>query len=221
MKILIYRDEGVGTGSFRRLFSVFSKHASRYAIQVINRHFFSTHGWEKSTALIVFPGGRDLPYHFHLQGEKNARIRRYVENGGRFFGVCAGAYYGSAYNEFEKGGELEICGSRELAFFPRKAIGPAYGNGFFRYDGNSGIRAAQITWECGTHAAYYHGGCLFEHAEKYAAIQVMARYSDLPGSPAAVILCIAGKGIALLSGIHPEYSSYDPFLQYLINKILI
>jgi biotin---protein ligase len=220
--VLIYFDEGVGLGSFQRLLQLFTEHLpDRYAVQAVNHHFLRTKGWEESAALLVFPGGRDLPYHLNLQGEGNARIQGYVQAGGRFLGICAGGYYGAAHVEFDKGGELEICGARELAFFPGKAIGPAYGRGLFRYDSESGARAAQIAWEKGVCAVYFNGGCWFEHAEKYASIQVIARYGDLPNSPAAALFCEVDEGAALLTGIHPEYAPGDPFSRYLINKILI
>ena len=52
-------------------------------------------------------------------------IKDYVTGGGSYLGICAGAYYGASYIEFNKGGELEVIGARELEFFDGKAIGPA------------------------------------------------------------------------------------------------
>jgi biotin--protein ligase len=116
---------------------------------------------------------------------------------------------------------LEVCGWRELGFFPGKAIGPAYGRGLFRYENQGGARAAPIAWEQGISSVYFHGGCLFQHAKHYSNVQVLATYSDLPGRPAACVLSQCGKGTALLTGVHPEYTPKDPFLAYLFNKILI
>ena len=39
---------------------------------------------------IVFPGGRDSPYHDKLKGPGNKLIRRFVESGGWYLGLCAG-----------------------------------------------------------------------------------------------------------------------------------
>lgn len=53
---------------------------------------------------------------------------------------------------------------------------------------------------------YFNGGCAFIDAEMYRNTQVLARYRDLPDSPAAIVECSVGKGKAILSGVHPEYS---------------
>ena len=221
-QVLIYCDKGVSPHSFQSLFSAFREHThSTYRVQSVDHRFFYQSGWEETTALIVFPGGRDLPFHQLLKGEGNASIRAYVENGGRFLGICAGGYYGSSYIEFEKGGDLEVCGPRELAFFPGKAIGPAYGKGIFCYHSEMGTYAAPIKWKGGVSFMYFKGGCFFEKAEEFSSIEVLANYADLPESPAAVVYCRVGRGAAILSGIHPEFvpKPPHPFLSYLIEQI--
>ena len=40
--------------------------------------------------MFVMPGGADLPYCAALNGAPNARIRRFVEAGGTYLGICAG-----------------------------------------------------------------------------------------------------------------------------------
>jgi biotin--protein ligase len=219
-KIMIYEDEGVSASSLQRLFSVCLELLPQYAIQLVNHRIFLVHGWEAHTALLIFPGGRDLAYHHKLKGAANARIRSFVYLGGRFLGICAGGYYGATEIEFEKGGELEICGQRELCFFPGRAVGPAYGPGLFRYEDETGARSALIHWEKGCSFVYFNGGCYFEDADKHTSTQILAHYSDLPGRPAACVYCQYGQGAALLSGIHPEYAPKEPFLAYMLNKIL-
>ena len=46
--------------------------------------------WRKECVGIVFPGGRDMPYHDKLQGKGNKVIREFVEQGGWYLGLCAG-----------------------------------------------------------------------------------------------------------------------------------
>jgi biotin---protein ligase len=219
--IVVYDDAGVASGAFQQLLLAL-QHPSLavYSLESVNRRFFLTPQWEKGTALVVFPGGRDLPYLDALQGEANRRITTFVEGGGRFLGICAGAYYASQSIVFAQGSELEIVGRRELAFFPGRAIGPAY-SAPFCYEGEEGARVASIVWEGGISSLYFNGGCLFENAENYPSIQVIARYHDLPHKPAAAVYCPRGRGAALLSGVHPEYAPFDPFWFYIINKILI
>jgi glutamine amidotransferase-like uncharacterized protein len=50
----------------------------------------------------------------------------FVQGGGSYLGLCAGAYYGCARVVFEPGTPLEVVGDRELAFFPGIARGAAF-----------------------------------------------------------------------------------------------
>lgn len=206
--VLIYCDEGVGPHSFKQTMKGLKEVLSpaSYRLVPVNHAYFTSEEWEKNTALIVFPGGRDLPYHHHLRGHANQRIARYVSNGGTYLGICAGAYYGSAMVEFEKGSPLEIIEARELAFFPGTACGPAYGNNLFCYESESGAKIAPVKWiENGEITPlYYNGGCHFVKAHEHKNVSLLATYEDMDLS--AVILCQVGSGRALLSGVHPEYS---------------
>lgn len=220
-KIAIYWDAGVSPGAFQQLLTALSEpFLAHYSFETVDRRFFLSPSWEERTSLLIFPGGRDLPYHQALQGEANGRIRSFVERGGRFLGICAGGYYGASTILFESGQESEIRGERELAFFPGRAIGPAFGKEDFRYQSEAGARGVTIEWEGGASSAYFNGGCFFEKAEAFPPTQIVAHYRDLPGKPAAAVYCKSGSGAALLSGIHPEYAPKDPFWPYFINKIL-
>ncbi len=208
--ILLYADEGVCPAGLLSLFH--SLHEEQlhhhFHIKRVDRRYLIDSCWEKQTALIVIPGGRDLPYHRALAGQGNRRIRAFVEQGGQYLGICAGGYYGCASIEFEKGQPLEVVGVRELAFFPGVARGPAYGPGQFCYATQQGARIAQLDLAGHTRvAAYYNGGCAFVDGDDALHVQVLARYSDIEGAPAAVVECVIGEGRALLSGVHPEYSA--------------
>lgn len=159
-------------------------------------------GGLESVSLFIMPGGRDRPYHAALKGAGNAQIRSFVENGGTYLGICAGAYYGSKTVEFDQGYPLEVCEEREISFFPGKAIGPAYGKGTFEYESDKGARLAKIGTANGPFYAYYNGGCYFEG--DFTHVKILARYLDLPGHPPAIIECSVVKGKAILSGVHIE-----------------
>lgn len=48
----------------------------------------------KRSAMIVFPGGIGDADHFHkILGDKVEKVNRYVENGGKYLGICMGAYW--------------------------------------------------------------------------------------------------------------------------------
>lgn len=176
--------------------------------------------WAPTCALLVLPGGADLGYCRVLNGAGNRLIAQFVRRGGAYLGLCAGGYYGSARCEFEVGNtDLEVVGSRELAFFPGTCRGGAFAG--FTYHSERGARAARLVVRKdafsgagivpGELRCYYNGGGVFVDVEKWEAegVEVLAEYDeDLdvdPGGPkAAVVFCKVGGGLALVTGPHPE-----------------
>jgi len=170
----------------------------------------------------IMPGGRDRPYDAALRGTGCRLIRRFVENGGTYIGICAGGYFGAKRVAFDVGFPLEVSEERELAFFPGTAIGPAYGKGTFDYESQRGARAALLELEIGSFYAYYNGGCAFEG--DFSGVRILARYADLPGKPPAILECPIGKGKAILSGVHLEtdpeaLSANDPYLPEIVQRL--
>lgn len=236
LSILTQHESGPGTtpdsvkhctDTLRRLLSPY------YAILNVNSSTLLTEPWPAYTALLVFPGGADLHYCREFNGKGNQAITKYVRQGGRYLGFCAGAYYGSGRVEFEVGNrEMEVSGARELKFFPGTARGAVFKG--FEYGTHENAVAANVdintTFLQNTNMdpplsfpAYSNGGCLFVDAEKYKrnGTEVLARYTDqlaVKGSdenseesldaikPAAVIYTKFGNGSVVLSGIHPEFS---------------
>eukprot|EP00200_Dunaliella_tertiolecta_P015990 CAMPEP_0202422564 /NCGR_PEP_ID=MMETSP1128-20130828/50922_1 /ASSEMBLY_ACC=CAM_ASM_000463 /TAXON_ID=3047 /ORGANISM="Dunaliella tertiolecta, Strain CCMP1320" /LENGTH=517 /DNA_ID=CAMNT_0049030627 /DNA_START=1489 /DNA_END=3043 /DNA_ORIENTATION=+ len=105
----------------------------------------------RTCALLVFPGGADLPYCRELNGKGNQIIQDYVSSGGSYLGLCAGAYYACSRVEFEEGDPvLEVMGDRELGFFPGTAVGSAYKG--FDYTSEAGAKAAPVCFV----SSYHH-----------------------------------------------------------------
>ena len=144
----------------------------------------------KSCALLVMPGGADLPYCEALNGEGNDKIKKYVEEGGRYFGTCAGAYYGAEYVLYDGNNEVgqHIEGPRELQFCPGIARGPLFKSipHSDLYDNpinvsvclNKGFEADYtITDKCCQ--TYYFGGPFFEYINYHAEgrlVNILADY---------------------------------------------
>ncbi|WP_201457017.1 BPL-N domain-containing protein [Chlamydia sp. 17-3921] len=161
--------------------------------------------WEETASLLVFPGGADIPYHKLLHGLGTARIAEFVLEGGKYLGICAGAYFGAKELYFENPNGCILSAGRDLGFFPGLAKGPAYGN-IFSYTSPIGVRASkQIFSEFGEGYALFNGGCFFEVAETFSDVCIEARYADLPNQPASIISRRIGQGFAVLSGPHIEY----------------
>lgn len=77
--------------------------------------------------LFVMPGGADKPYCEALNGVGNANIRAFIEAGGRYYGTCAGAYYGAAKLLFDENNPAQRMNeTRELKFFKGQARGPLF-----------------------------------------------------------------------------------------------
>jgi len=159
--------------------------------------------------IIIFPGGRDLPYVAKLQGPGVENIQKFVEKGGKYLGICAGAYFASSYCEFEKGTDLEVCGERDLKLFPGKAKGCVYPG--FQYDTENGARMMNVNLilnhneSIGNFPVYYNGGCEFilDSESNSMEVESIANYEDFPDKN-AIVFCKYGNGRVLLSGVHPE-----------------
>lgn len=167
------------------------------------------------------PGGADLPYCAHLNGHGNALIREYVEAGGSYLGLCAGAYYACARVEFEVGTRLEVQGDRELCFFPGIAKGSAYKG--FEYESERGAVAAPVRFrrwrtqgqgdrEWHTCRDYVNGGPLFYsksgsvvgiNTRLAQGTEVLATYPE-HGHAAAALAVRVGLGMVALCSSHPE-----------------
>ncbi|QVL57326.1 MAG: hypothetical protein KFB93_08075 [Simkaniaceae bacterium] len=203
MKILVYGDEGVSAFSLSETLKIFRDISAD--VEVVDHRFLNEKEWEKETKLLVFPGGRDIPYDRNLKGKGTAKIRKFVEEGGSFLGICAGAYFGADEVIFEKGTPIEVHEKRELKFFPGAAVGTLYPRASFSYESEAGTHPSEISFEGKPLHLYYNGGCTFKEANKYPGIKVLAHYLDAKDQP-AIIHCKIGKGNVILSGVHFEVS---------------
>ncbi|KAK4053395.1 biotin holocarboxylase synthetase [Microbotryomycetes sp. JL201] len=219
MNVLVYNGSGVSASSRdHAVASLRSFLAHRYDVQLVTPKALKSAPWQDSCALLVFPGGRDLPYVFDLQGEANTKIRNWVAAGGRYLGFCAGAYYASQRVEFELGTQLEVQGDRALSFFPGVCRGTAFPG--FAYESESGARQVSLelnraafrdTWQQSpSHVdVWYNGGGAFELPDWDARrdVQVLGRYADKQDRPVAGVRVQVGNGKAILWSVHPEHPS--------------
>ncbi|XP_065056373.1 uncharacterized protein LOC135684665 [Rhopilema esculentum] len=218
MKILIYDDDGtshVDTFVSALEFSFSEFRASRiihnYRIKRVSGKDVVEGICFRDAKVFIMPGGRDIPYLRKLKGQGIANLKAFVSEGGNYFGVCAGAYFASTFCEFEKGTDIEVCGERDLKFYPGVAKGSVYPD--FHYDSEVAARIVQVQLEEPFHrpgidsilTAYHNGGCEFIMDEDSAKtnIETVGRYLDFP-EKIAVVLCKFDKGKVLLSGVHPE-----------------
>lgn len=224
MNVLVYSGPGVSASALKQtLLSLKSILSPLYSVQTVLADALSSNVWCPSCALLVVPGGRDVPYLTSLK-DANKHIRDYVESGGRYLGLCAGAYYAAANVEWEVGRpDMEVTGPRPLRFFPGISRGCVYRG--FEYNSEAGARAVSLLSHDNTlyRGLYYNGGGEFVDAEKYDSVKILARYSN--GSHAvdtvAAVHCSYGKGAAALWGTHIEYSLMVEPLNLLIEELKV
>lgn len=211
-KIIIYADEGVGSFSLTAVRDYFSSDA----VTLIDAEEILKSGISEDTDIFVMPGGADKPYAKKLKGIANQKIKNYVENGGIYLGICAGAYYGCAQIEFQKGTENEICEPRELGFFNGVGIGciPKLAKPYDETLGSASITS--IRFLDVIVPVLYWGGCYFDFEEKETC-DIIATYEEVEGNPPAIISCAYGQGLAILSGVHFEVSS-KAFFDYSFDE---
>jgi len=176
-------------------------------------------------------GGADILYARTLKGKGNHQIQSFVQGGGQYLGICAGAYYGCRRLLFAKETSQEIASDRELDFFPDTAAGPTLKP--WDHKTNSGVEAALVQWigpsdpfpEKHPLTIYYNGGGHFVNAQMYPHVTVLATYTTTPHPQAALVDIIVGKGRVILSGVHCEFDPKlldmtDPYLNPLQEKLI-
>lgn len=202
--VCIYNDRGVSKESLKHTLDFFSDEQ----VRLLSAGDVIAGKWMDDAALFVMPGGADRLYAKELSGAGEDVIAQYVRNGGSYLGICAGAYYGSGFVEFDKGGPLEVIAPRGMKFFPGKAIGPVLAE--YDYKSNSGARSANILVAmenlAGPVNLFFNGGCYFEDAEHIDGVSVLAWYMLDDKKLPAIVTANYGAGHVVLSGLHFEYN---------------
>ncbi len=208
--IAVYADEGVGEMGLRSLLHKaaptlqrFSQGRNIYQIFPISAQQILQGELTGCHALII-GGGADLPYLNALGKAGCEKIAQFVDAGGVYIGICAGAYFSCDHIDFT-GESAKITGERYLKFFGGCAKGALDDLVDGKpYDGTSHTqRMIEVQSRCGEkHSVLYHGGCTF--VEPYAGINVHFLY---PNGLPAVISGRWGRGMFFLSGVHFEYDS--------------
>jgi biotin--protein ligase len=201
--ILIYNDEGASAVCVNALVDFLSE---KNNVACVSGNQLQQDDWIKQTKTLIMPGGRSMPFYEKLSSAGNKNIRQFVEQGGTYIGICAGAYYACTETIFAKGLPLELILPGELHFFSGRAIGPVFADEDFAYHSEKGARVVAVCWKNGEiFSSYFNGGCYFEPTDD--GVEILSHYihNNLP----AVIRCKVGQGQAILSGIHPELAYHD------------
>ncbi|KXS18005.1 hypothetical protein M427DRAFT_68150 [Gonapodya prolifera JEL478] len=231
MNVLVYTGPGTARSSVEHTMATLKELlGSAYDVMAVDAKTILSEPWQDSAAMLVIPGGRDIPYVKELGPKGTELISNYVRKGGRYLGICAGAYFACSRLEFERGRKYyEVIGNRELSFFRGTARGSAFPG--FVYDSEEGARAVPIqvvsmgaSGNLGTAEEsnistlniYHNGGCFLvpnpENVESADDPQeVIATYEqtvfDGTKNAPAIALCRVGRGLALITGVHIEFNA--------------
>lgn len=136
--------------------------------------------------LYVQPGGgQDIPGALRSLGEaRSEAIRSYVANGGRYLGLCMGAY---------------LADDNNLGLIPQ-ALDTEAGRPGFEVTGIDDA-AVRVTWDGQADHVFYQDGPYFPKASAAAPYRTLATYRN--GDVAAARYAYQ-KGVVVLSGPHPE-----------------
>ena len=189
---------------------------TKYQVKIISALELKAEYWTDDAALLIIGGGADIYYTRKLNGQGNTVIKRYIDNGGKYLGICAGAYYACNAIEFAVRTKLELIGDRELKLFNGKAIGPLFNK--YSYQDNSGATPAIVQVNrIGTLPIFFNGGCYFSNGD----CKVIAHYSEL-NLPA--IISVKNDHV-ILSGVHFEYDpvtmDYSDIYLSKVAKVLL
>ena len=229
-EILIYNDYGSSEFCVEQLFKCFkliytNKELTIKKInakQIIEDDILAD---REQTKLLCLGGGFDLGYMKSLTEIGMAKIKRFVESGGNYLGICAGAYFACNYVEFDLNGKLEVIGERYLKFFNGKSIGPL--NKHFIYNSDDEALAIGIKINDNLNYVFLNGGCQFvpyDDDDSNENYKIIAHYCDLDkqdqtklhdslslikNEKIAIVETKNKNGKCLLSGVHFEINSFD------------
>lgn len=225
-KILIFKDEGTTLSSVEAITSQLAKTLETpFTTKCVNSHYLKTKNWEAKTFALIMGGGHCSYWENGLGTLGMLKIHHFVARGGRYLGICAGAYFAAATSTFQLGGQNQITKTRPLAFYQGCATGPLFTTE--NHLSPESALAAKIDLFSKKGRCYYQGGCAFDIVEDSQTTRILARYRA-PYQGSAIISCSVGAGMAVLSGLHPEYSWQDtvttcqtnPAFSKLVKKLI-
>lgn len=210
----IYNDDGVCHFSADTLKSSLAEIFGTRGITVkmLSAADIDAGGWASECQVLIVPGGRDVFYENALTDPAIANIQRFVEAGGSYFGICAGAYFASSKVVFKPADEsLAVVQERRLSLFPAPAYGPKVQQ--FTYSPED-MQAARLDLfdrpgKKRTGLFLLMGGCYFAQQDvKAHGWRGLAQYQDTKDW--AVIEGSIGSGRVILSCPHIDYDPKGP-----------
>ncbi|MFP6866280.1 MAG: succinylglutamate desuccinylase/aspartoacylase family protein [Roseibacillus sp.] len=217
LRVALYDAGGVGGNGPRQLETVIKEIKPSFTWRISSGDIAD--GALQQFDLVIFPGGSGSKQAAAIGAEGRAHVRNFVEDGGGFVGVCAGAYLAAANYKWSLAisNHKTFCEVREIPKVGRKSMW---------YRGKSSTVKMALTKAGkeilgqieGTIPVRYHNGPIVSPAnhEGLPGYQVLAhfrsevaRYETQKGTMVdtpAIIASNFGKGRVLCISPHPESS---------------
>jgi len=155
---------------------------------------------------IYFPGGDAYQYNKRINSAGDANIRNFVNNGGGYIGICAGAYFACDRILWEGGWQnyaLDL-----FAGYGYGAIDPIIPwSGYTMTWTTMNPANPLCQWEPAKEYQLYYGGPAF-YPDAGQSMNVMATWDSYNNTP-AMINYSYGSGRVVLCGPHPEIEEDD------------
>jgi len=156
-----------------------------YTFKLFNEHFIEP-GFFDDIDMICFPGGigdADKFYRFFRDESKIKLVQDYIKQGGRYLGICMGAYWA----EKDYFDILDGVTARQYITQPKTDTRRPH------------PKSIKITWLGQPREMYFYDGCALVGDE--TKFKTVARYAN--GDPMAIIQNKIG-----IIGCHPEADAY-------------
>lgn len=155
--------------------------APAYDLKIFTRHAVHE-GFFDDVDLVIFPGGYGDASKFQSALKANmAEVRRFLRRGGKYLGICMGAYWADAYYL----GVLKETRVLQYIKRPRADIRASYGT------------TLPVDWQGRRERMYFYDGATFVGGE----FETIASYGN--GDPMAVV-----QGNIGLIGCHLESEAF-------------
>ena len=184
-RVALYTGQGVWEDGKVALIQMFRYY--NFSVDTIDAEYINSNSLNGYDVLVI-PGGWAVDYRRSINSAGISHIRSFVQAGGVYTGICAGAYYAASTVVWEGRSY-----SYPLALYVGEAIGPIDSIAPW-----PGYNMASINLQDSTEWVLYYGGPYFSGG----SFDTIAIYNT--NNQPAIIGLNYGNGKVILSGVHPE-----------------
>ncbi|MDJ0974946.1 MAG: BPL-N domain-containing protein [Planctomycetota bacterium] len=159
--------------------------------------------FRKQVRCLLVPGGWAGDYVIDVDAKGAKHVRSFIDGGGGYVGVCAGAFFAASrirWEGIEYDYPLDLFEGPAIGPIEKVAPWPQHALAALKLDASHAMAKGLGTQR----QAFYLGGPWFElKAPKGSSVEVVARYAE--GGAPAIVTFRRKRGRVFLSGVHIEY----------------